>query len=1125
MGLLWFAGSAGSGKSRALFAGILQKALERPGERFFVIVPEQFTLQTQISLTSMSERGALLNVDVLSFERLAYRVFDELGIERKELLEEIGKTFLLEKIVLSKPDGFPAFGEKLKRPGNIEELKSILSELKQYLITPKDLAEVAKEAPTVSAEKLRDLEKIFRAYEEALGERYRTQEEVMTTLAKVLPQSRLLSGATVAFDGFTGFTPAQYRVLSGIFSLAKEIQMTVTIDPKLRLQTIGDGDLFSLSAGTMRKVGELADEAQIPQTKATWQSVREIVYRPELNHLEANLFREKAVPCPFAADAIRIRTAANPRAEVEEVARSIRRLVRKEGLRYRDIAVVSGDPEVYGDLFREVFRSAEIPCFLDKKTALNAHPFIVFLEAALAVAEKGYRYEDVFRMLKSGMTDLDLDEIDRLENYVLLHGIRGKQAWETPFAILLPDETEEEICERNRTRERVLAILAPIREAVSERASTVRKKTEALYRICVAEDLQNKLEERRRAFEENGQADLALSYAQVYGKTMRIFDQLVEILGDEPVSIADYRALLLAGLSRSMIGLIPPGTDEVMIGDMLRSRFGIVKALFFVGMNDGLVPPAPKEGGILTERERILFANGGYELSPDPRTAIGIQRFYLYLTLNRPTQYLFLSCASAGTSGDPIRPSFLIETIDALYPDRGKEPEDPLSKIESVSDGIGELAGFLSSQAGSEVPKVHQSLYAWFLRNQTKTGRLRRLLLAAGRKNPKDHLEPSTAAALYGEVLSGSATRLERFSKCAFSFYMQYGLRLRERPEYEFRPLDYGQILHNALEIFGRSVNESGRSWGSLSEEERNALADESVRSAASSYRAQTLWEDAGFAFLLERMKHTMRTTVWALGEQLSRSAFRPAYLESAFQNDLLFELSDGSRMRINGRIDRVDLATDGDGVFVKILDYKSGSTRFRLPEVYAGTQLQLPLYLREVVEEERQRGKTAYPAAVFYYDIKDPILPFDPEKTAEELDVERLRELRVTGVFDGSQNVVKMLDKTLGAPGNSLVIPHRVKKDGSFYPDSKALLPDQMQTLLEYAGREAVSIGDRIREGHAHASPVEQSGGSACRYCPYQTICGFDLKIPGYRVRNLMTEKKEELIETMKLGTYHSTL
>lgn len=1111
MALQLILGNSGAGKSSYIYKKIIQESMKYPQKDYLILVPEQFTMQTQKALAEMHPGKGLLNVDVLGFQRLAYRVFEELGGDARQLLEETGKGLVLQKVVQKVGGELCYLGSRMKKQGYIQEMKSLISELMQYKVEPEALAklkEQAKEENSLLYYKLSDVETLYNGFRNYLEDRYMTGEEVLDLLCQVMGDSRLLKGSTVVLDGYTGFTPVQNQVIRRLLTLCDMVYATITLaEGEAPYQRDGSHKLFSMSKQTIHKLCSQAKEARIEIKREIWcrpGGKWRFCHAPALNFLEQNLFRYPRRIYEEEQEEIQIFAAASPLREMEEAAVRIARFVRTKGYRYGQIAVITGDLETYGNYAKQVFEGADIPYFIDEKHSVLMNPFVEYLRASVEVYVQNCSYESMFRYLRCQMTNLTPEEVDQLENYVIALGIRGKKRWQETWVRVYKGMKAEDILTINELRRKVMEGLEPLLEGWQGRKKTVTSMTRALYDFVVHNDTQRKLKERERAFGESGNLAMEKEYAQIYGIVMGLFDKMVDILGEEPITLLGYQQLLEAGLSQMQVALVPPSTDQVLVGDMERTRLKDIQALFFVGMNDGCIPKDTSMGGILSETDRGFLERNGMELAPGPREQTGIQRFYLYLSLTKPSKQLILSYSHGSAGGEPQNPAYLIAVIRKLFPKieiyEAQMPSESMTLLERPGTSLEFfLAGLdkAMKSGGERVEPVWVELYRWYLKSDEYRSMVQRLTGAAFFRNPGERISESVAKALYGEISPYGATRLEKFAACAFAHFIQYGLRLNERAVYEFKAMDMGNLMHGALERFSEVLHREGLDWTALTEEQRIRLGEHALEQAAADYGNTVLESSARNRYMKKRVGRLFQRTLWALQEQLKRGQFVPEG----------FEVSLGG-----GRIDRLDVCEHEGTVYVKIVDYKTGNTAFHLVELYHGLQLQLAVYLDGAMEAERQKypHQAVKPAGIFYYNTKDPLLTVRMQKDLEDVEEKLLGALKMNGVVLADTQVAKLLDAT------GETIPVRYKKDGSFYANSSVITEEQFSLLEEFAKKKITAIQEEILEGQADAAPYQMQDKQACTFCPYHAICGFDQKIPGYRYRNLKEMEKDEIWDAM---------
>ncbi len=1131
MSLTIYTGPSGAGKSTALFQHIIEESMRDAQQKFYVIVPEQSTMQTQKDIVRLHPHHGILNIDVLSFNRLAYRVFGEIGFRQEALLEEIGKTFLLEKIALEESEHLQYFGKTLQRQENLAEMKAALSELMLYGVSPKDLVDSAKNEGEYSPFELKtaDIAHVYRCFQRKLSGSFMTAEEVPDKLCEVIHESQKVKGAVVVLDGFTGFTPIQMKLIETLLPMVREMYVTVTLDSKEAFAPYRRQDLFAMSFDTLHQLQEAAMRTRTAFNPIVFIDGKNGRFRRsrELSFLASNIFRRGNRTWKEAPKDVQILASESLQDEISEIARQISYMVRKEGYRYRDIAIVTGDLPAYDNYVRQVFQEWEIPYFLDEKRNILSNPFIEYLRAALAVCAEGYHYDDMFRMLKSGMTEFDRTAIEHLENYVLGMGIRGRKKWRSPFLKHYRGEDPAEVPALNTLRAQICELLDPLSEAMAKRGSTVREKSMALYEFCIKSRAEEKLKAAQEKYEAEGRNGLAREYAQVYPYVMNVLDKLVDVLGNERISQKDYQALLEAAFREARVAIIPPGADRVLVGDMERSRLADIKVLFFAGVNEGIIPKAAGSGGILSDADRTKLAEQKINLRPTAREAMYIERFYLYLTLTKPQEKLILSYSLSQVNGEAIRPAYLVETVRRLFPalsvqfrERGEcSPEKKATGIRLLTEGIAQLGE-------RPLQPEYLELFSFYKHDPDYDRQIEVLLEAAETRMPQDQIGRAAAEALYGRNLRNSASRLEEFCACQFRHFLRYGLKLKEQPEFAFSGMERGNLLHRSLEVFADRVRKEGLSWGELHDEEqhRGRIASESLQQAVEESGGDILYDSARNEYQIERMARLMNTSVWALSEFLHAGDFDLSQVEAAFQSPELLDTMNidlpNAKMTLTGRIDRIDTFEENGTTWVKIIDYKTGSMEFDLTQVFHGLQIQLVVYLNAAMEMMRKSGKNPQPAGVFYYQIQDPMLNYLEGEDTDEIRRRMLQKLKASGVVLDDREVLKHFDKKLGqGASKSDILPIAYKKDGSLTAASKALSMEQFDIMEQYVARKVKETAGCIMRGDAKINPYSYGNRTACDFCPYRGICGFDRRIAGYEYRALLPMRTDEVIRKMEEG------
>lgn len=1138
MSLRFCFGPSGSGKSHRIYEEIMQRAAEEPGRNFLIIVPDQFTMQTQKDLVMRSDRDGILNIDVLSFGRLSHRILEEVGTKEMPVLDDTGKSLVLQKVAADLKEQLPAMGSLLHKQGYIHEVKSAISEFMQYGISTQDMDKLITSAQKrgALAMKLKDLKTLYRGFQDYIRDHFITTEETLDVLRRSLSKSKILKGSVVVFDSFTGFTPIQNRLIQELMRVCAETIVTVTIgvgeDP---YKMDGEQKLFHLSKKTVADLEKLAAEAEVERGEDLFVKggPNRFAKAPALHYLEQNLFRYQYEPYAGEQQEIHMFEALSPREEVHQTALYIRHLIREQGMTYRDIAVVIGDLEGYASYVETEFGQLEIPCFLDRTRGIVLNPMIEYIKSALQLYIKDFSYDTVFHFLRSGMADISREEIDELENYVIRTGARGYRTYSRLFTRRTEElqgnaegseQAEEKTMERlNRIRQQFMDAVEILHMGSQEKAGDY---VSHLYDFLEQNQVQQKLLNYQQQFEKEGDLSRAREYAQIYRLVMDLLDQVYELLGEEEISRQEFADILEAGFGEITVGTIPQNVDRIVVGDMERTRLKQVKVLFFLGVNDGSIPKNASKGGIISDMDREFLIESGTEMAPSPRQQMYIQRLYLYLNMTKPSEQLYLSYAKVNSEGKGIRPSYLIDTVRKLFPAMSVEYPQNRSRLEQI-EGRQEGARYLAEELreyveGTLPEEERQDFYLMYRAYEADAVGRDLLTRAAFRRYRESGLSRIVARALYGQQLENSVSRLETYAACACRHFLQYGLSLQEREEFGFEASDMGTVYHAVLENFAGKLAESNLTWWDFTEDFAAKAVKESVEAYAATYGETVLYSSARNEYAITRMSRILTRTVLTLQKHLKQGSFQPDDYELSFRfaedlDSIHVDLSEDEKMHLQGRIDRIDVSEDAEHVYVKVIDYKSGNRKFDLAALYYGLQLQLVVYMNAAMEMESRKhpDKEIVPAALLYYHIDDPTIETPVELTDEQINEQILAKLRMNGVVNSDPGVVERLDRYM--QDKSVVIPVEKKKDGSFSARSGVLSREEMQLISSYVDAKIRSIGREILDGKIAANPYEKGNEEACTYCAYKKVCGFDGSIPGYEKRQLEDLDKQALMQRMQ--------
>lgn len=1195
MGLQLIIGGSGTGKTTLMYEKLLAHSKAEKNIRCYAVVPEQFTMETQKNIVALSDTRGTMSVDIVSFQRLAGRIFEEAGLNRYQVLDDTGKCFILRKIIEENKKSFTVFGNKAGMAGFIEEMKSMISEFYQYGIVGEKLDAMlaSAEARPLLHAKLSDVRLCMQKLQEFLGERFTMNEELLSRACSLIGTSRLIKGSYITFDEYTGFSPIQYQLIRELLKTAKDVCVTITLregeipDGEAQEQKKPTGEMseremqgqkksgkitqgknandmesvFGLSLKTIRQLKQIAKEENVPvYPEVVLTENRRLKGKGALLYLEKNLFRYGVKPYEMDHDLnkdqklqeqISIHLCDNTLMEAEYAAYTICQLVREQNYRFRDIAVVTPDMAGYSRIIEETFEKYSLPCFVDDKRSVVTNPVVETLRAVLEIISENFSYESVFRYLKGGLSQLPVKERDLLENYAIRHGLRGRKKWLTA----IEDAREEYELARQKVLEEVLPVYDTFKAARKIKVATA---VAALEQFLSRLDFEKILEDLIDSLMQNGDPEKAKELSQTCAIMEELFEKLVFLTGEEYVNARELAAMLESGFEDIRVSIVPPTLDRVVVGDLERTRLNQVKVLFLVGANDGLIPRTAPAAGVLTREERNFLCEQGVELSPTVRENAFIQKFYLYLLLTKMSDRLVISLKRTNNSGEVARPSYLVGMLQGMFRNmvvtdeavqaEGRLPKKVTNQETAYAFVARNIYAYVTAQLNDNEKQVFAQVYTACKERGLP---VEKLLSAVTAQERLTHIDRAVAKVLYGENLHNSVSRLETFARCAYQHFVTYGLALLERREYEVQKNDIGTVYHKVMQLFFEKVHKRNLSFAQISKELRKQLLAECMSEIASGEMGKIFKDSGRNQYILDKIRRISDKTLWILQEQVSAGDFVPSEFELRFSAErgldrMNYYYEDGTQMELRGVIDRVDYYREDDDVYVKIIDYKSGRKSFAINDVYDGLQLQLVIYMDAALEHAKKRypDKNIIPAGMFYYNIDEPVIKEEelsdltavskpaelagskeiskPETLLSPEDLKRQQEInrfhlekqKVNGVVNDDEKVLKHFDRAIpvirNQGGASAVLPVAFNKDGSFKSSSSQTDLLSLTCLLQYAHDKAGEYGREILEGNIAVNPYRRGGqtATACDYCEYQSICGFDKNERTARYRLLKKEQ-----------------
>lgn len=1065
---------------------------------------------------------------------------------------------LIYKIINRRKEELKLFGASSDRPGFVERLSALHTELKRCCLGASDLeGQLARMREAIGsspilAGKLDDLHIVFSELEQEMSQLYIDQEDRLAELAEHIADSSYIREAEIWVDGFHGFTPQEFMVLRELMQHASRVTVALTLD---RIYPTGlqphELELFHPSAVTYIKLRGMAEELGLE----VWDELLappvlpRFAGSPALAHLERGFHRRSRWSGDIgqAAEAITISAAVSHRTEVEGTLREMIRLARDEGAEYGEMAVFMRNISDYEQLITPLFQDYSVPFFLDQKVNELHHPLVEFVRSALDVVRRRWRYEDVFRCVKTELLlpldgSITREDMDALENYVLACGIHGYRwtdgrSWKGIPSLSLEGSRivdEELLLKMERCRECITGPLYAFEKRIKKSRSGLELCT-AVYLLLRESDTARKLEKLSREALELGQPERAREHSQLWDAVLDLLDQIAEMMGSERMEFELFAGVLETGLSELKMGLVPPALDQVLVGSMDRTRVSGVKYAFLLGFNEGVVPAQFKEDGILSEGERLLLENSGMELAPGSSRKLLDERFLIYGALTTASTRLWISYATADDEGKALLPSEIIRQLHGMFPDALQERSlsgfpaavspDEADAGEALHLGFvghpGQSLRMLIMQLrqwrqGVEIPGLWWDVYNWFAEDEHWSPKPQQLLGSLFYRNDGIPLKRETSLRLYGgRTLRGSVSRMEKFVACSFSHFASYGLRLKERQLYKLQAPDIGQLFHAALSDMAKRLQEQGRGWGSLTAEECRREAGETVDRLSPLLQGEILMSSKRYGYISRKLKNIVGRASVILGEHARRGSFEPVGLELDFGPGkdlppLRITLPNGCVMEVVGRIDRVDMAEGEHGVLLRVIDYKSSQKDLKLHEVYYGLSLQMLTYLDVLLTySEQWLGKAALPAGTLYFHVHDPLLSSPNGLNREQAEQELLKRFKMKGLLTADREVVSLMDTTLDK-GHSSIVPVALKSDGSFYSSASVATPEQWGHLLSSVRSNISDIGTRITEGDVAIQPYRIQQETACTFCSFRPVCQFDEAVEGNGYNNLAKPGKD---------------
>lgn len=1139
MGLRIIYGRGGSGKTTTVFNEIRERI--GAGQKVIILVPEQYTFRTEQNVLQKLPVSSLLQVSILSFNSLVRKVLNTVGGATHNLISDTGKVMLLSKAMNDVRDELTLFKNVSRKPGFVEIAKDLVEEFRRFDVDMEKFAVAAEGVKDEElASKLRDISNIYNRYEEELHKEYVDSTDEITFSLGKFRDAGFLRDAVVYIDEFNDFSVMQLNIIEVLLRHAGQVNITLTLDN----MNFHDSEVFAVTRETERRILERAQamgaELEKPLVLDGGVPAR-FRYSREIAHLEREFFRYPNRTYTDEVGSITIYKAHNTFSEVERVAKDIAKRIREEeDLRYRDIAILCRNIDDYEGIVSSVFREYDIPLFLDKRRSISGNPLSVYILSLFETMISGYGYDAVFRLLKTELTPFSRDDVDVFENYVLAHGMKGwhyGEVWAYDYPNISDPELNKRFVNRvNAVRQGFIDLYGPLKERMSE-AKDVRELTTILYLHMEEAGILAKAEAFMAKI---GNVGIRKEYQEVLKGIIEILDDMVAVLGKDTLELPVYSEILRASISNHEIGLIPLTLDQAILGDVARVKSGGIKGLYILGANDGVFPRTVKDEGIFTDRDRAYLKEKGIEISLDSKTRSVFEQFLVYTAFSIASDYLFISYPAADMEGKSLRPSMIIPRIKRIFP-KLREEASP-SPLEAMSPGLEEVTRVMPTfntlvhemrrnYQGDDVKPLWGEVYDWYKSSEEFKSRLKISERGLEYTNMAPTLSRQTVKKLYGDQLYLSVSKLERFAQCPFAYFIQYGLKAKDRVLHEITAPDVGTLMHKVIDEFTEDMKgiEGGMTTVDREYIRKNIdrLVDEAIDKTNTIYKSSARYKNMG-----EKVKKILNRSVETITNQIAKGDFVPMFNELGFGEGgtlppLTIHLDDlDEDVLLMGRIDRIDvLELDGKS-YIRIIDYKSSGKDISLLDIFYGLQLQLLVYLDVVLKNAGTLLKNqAVPGAVLYFRMDDPMIKGNKSVTDEEVEQQVLESLQMKGLLLKDARVIRSMDKDMG--DYSLVVPAKILGNGDVVSKSNRkdknmsmiLTEDEFTELRAYVNESIKRILRELINGNITVIPSKNKEKIPCTYCTYAAVCQFDSKIPGNDYNKVKPIPIEELWEKIKEG------
>ena len=1123
MGLKIIAGRAKTGKSTYIYDEINIEINKRTNENLVLIVPEQMTYQSEYEIIDRLKNNGIMDVEILSFKRLAYKVFEEVGGLKIQEINTYGKVMLLKQIFEEKINELQVFKKASKQDGFLREFDQLIKELKQNSISIEFIENISKFKidNELLKRKLADIIKIYKEMNDKTKDIFYDEEDKMNLFISAIEKSSYIKNSKIWIDGFDSFYGQRYNIINNLIKYSKDVSISLNIDVAClnELENCDDWESFKTTYDTYKIITEEIKEENGEIKIIPIYNIKNS--NEEIKSLEKNLFTINEEQFLEKTDNINIYSSMNPYTETEKAASKIISLVRDNNYRWKDIQVAVGDLDNYQNNIKKVFTQYEIPYFLDAKRDIMNNPLTKYILSLLDMFIWNFKHDNVFEYLKAGFSPINYNEIGKLENFALQYGIEGNK-WFREFKF-----KAKNINYYNELRSKISEDFNKSRKEF-QRLSNALDITLFIFDFIKKHKVQEKIEKQVEVFKKLGCYEESSENAQIWNSVIGIFDQITLAGEDVKISPKEYRKMIESGFKEVKISIIPPTIDKVAIGNIDKISLGKSKALFILGANEGKLESKNNEKGLLLDDERDLLVQTGMKLISSSSYATFKEKHTLYKVFSSPANKLFISYALGTTEGRTLQPSLYIDRLKQIFPAVKEETDlsnlDEINFISNESGTIEQIVVKIRDYIeGRNISELWRDVYSWYEKNNDDI--FDTITKGINYNNKVDKIEKENVDKIYKMPISMTVSKLEKFSECPFKFFMETVLKPQPRYVQKVEFYDLGNIYHGAVEEFTNEVSIKNIDILNMNKEDIYNLAEMCTEKVLLEKEQENTALEANERnkYMKNKIRRLVNRAAYTIIEQLKRGSFRPEFTELTIGSSngkhviepVEIKLSDDHSIYLQGRIDRVDIMKKDDKAYVNIIDYKSSQKDIDLSDAVQGLQLQLLVYMSSIMKNgEKLINTKPEIGGAYYFCIDDPLVDGDnlSGKVAEE---EIFSKLSLKGYVLEDLDVIYNMDNQLEETKSSDIIPVAFKTDGNIKKTSKTLNKEEYGAVLNETDKVTRKISNKILDGEIDIRPYKKDAGGTtpCGYCDFNAVCQFDASVSGNKYRKIKKQSKEEVM------------